>query len=291
MVNVAAVTRALGRLTLMKYFPAEDAARTALVEMVCGMIDHEDQAEWLAKRMLQIYREWPGPYEMRACFCSRYKPMDGINAYSEIYANGLPPDPSAPPRPEIAAPKLKALPAGYTKRLSMSNWKRAIQELAEKCKMPFAPHPLSDQFARMLHEIETAPPGRREPEELRPINLNFKRIDQSDVDRAVHELHERQAREGESRGTCGNGAGGPPANSGSVKSAPGRARRKLDDDHPSVGLGRDAPERHPDRLQGLPRGSHPKLAPASASGTAEQDAVVRQVLGLMAAVTRVSRKK
>ena len=192
MVNVAAVTKALGRLTLMKYFPADDTARTALVEMVCGMVHHEDQAEWLAKRMLQIYREWPGPYEMRACFCGRYRPLDGVNAYSEIYANGLPPDPTAPPRPEIAAPVLKALPAGHVVTAD-PELEKSIQKLAEKCKMP-APHPAITRFAQMLKEITTAPPDRRAPEASRPVNLNFKPIDETDVARAVQENHERAAR-------------------------------------------------------------------------------------------------
>ena len=130
--NVAAVTEALDRLTLMKYFPSEDAARTALVEMVCEMIDHEDQAEWLANRMLRIYREWPGPYEMRACFCGRFKPKDGINAYSEIYgADGLPPDPTAPPRLVIDAPKRKALPPGEPETAD-PELEASIQRLAEK---------------------------------------------------------------------------------------------------------------------------------------------------------------
>jgi hypothetical protein len=192
MVNVAAVTKALGRLTLMKYFPADDTARTALVEMVCGMIDHEDQAEWLAKRMLQIYREWPGPYEMRACFCGRYRPLDGVNAYSEIYANGLPPDPTAPPRPEIAAPALKALPPGREATVD-PELEESLQRLAEKVKPP-APHPAITQFARMLQEIQTAPRDRREPEEPRPTNPNCRRITQADIDEAVAHNRARQAR-------------------------------------------------------------------------------------------------
>ena len=192
MVNVAAVTKALGRLTLMKYFPADDTARTALVEMVCGMIDHEDQAEWLAKRMLQIYREWPGPYELRACYCGRFRPADGISACSEIYGDGLPIDPTAPPRPEIAAPKRLALPPGHVESAD-PELDAAIQKLAEKVKPP-APHPLVTQFQHMLAEITTAPRDRREPEEPRPTNLNYRRITQADIDAAVAENRAREAR-------------------------------------------------------------------------------------------------
>jgi hypothetical protein len=207
MVNVAAVTRALGRLTLMKYFPADDAARTALVEMVCGMIHHEDQAEWLARRMLQIYREWPGPYEMRACFCGRYKPTDGINAYSEIYPDGLPIDPTAPPRPEIAAPDLRALPPGHEVTAD-PELEASIQELAGKCSKPPA-HPVVEEFTRMvrmLREVETAPDDRRE--ESKPPNPNFKPVTQADIARAVEELHARRAsREAIHHAGCGSRRG------------------------------------------------------------------------------------
>ena len=37
-----------------------------------------------------LYNEWPGPQEVRAVFCSRFKPADSIEAYSSVYMDGIP---------------------------------------------------------------------------------------------------------------------------------------------------------------------------------------------------------
>jgi hypothetical protein len=151
----------------------------------------EEQVRWLVDRMTSgIYAEWPGIAEMRACFCYRYKPRDGVEAYSSVYAE-MPRDPTAPPRPEIAAPYLKALPPGHEVTPD-PELEASIQQLAEKCKMPPA-HPIADKFATMLREMMTAPSERLSEDP--PVNPNFKPITQADVDRAVQELHERRARE------------------------------------------------------------------------------------------------
>ena len=157
------------------------------------MCASEEQVRWLIDRMTSgIYAEWPGVHEMRACFCCRYKPKDGINAYSTIYPDGLPIDPTAPPRPEIAAPKLKALPPGH-EATADPELEASIQRLAAKCAMPAA-HWAVDQFAHILREIKE-PPHLREPAEPTPTNPNYKPITQADVDRAVQELHAKRARE------------------------------------------------------------------------------------------------
>ena len=88
--NVAEVTATLARLRMLKYFPADKNAHTALVGLVCSMATTEDQVRWLVRRTLALYNEWPGPLELRAVFCSKYPPRDGINAYSQIYEDGIP---------------------------------------------------------------------------------------------------------------------------------------------------------------------------------------------------------
>ena len=191
--NPEKVLEICGELRVLRYFPNDESVMNAIVRLCGSMCASEQQVRWLVDRMTSgIYAEWPGIAEMRACFCCRYKPKDGINAYSSVYPNGLPPDPTAPPR--IEAPKYKELPPGepVTKDPELE---AAIEKLAAKCKMPPA-HPAIDRFARMLREIET-PPERREPEEPTPVNPNFKALTQADVDRAVQELHERRAREAE----------------------------------------------------------------------------------------------
>lgn len=101
----------LSELAVLKYFPASsDGALTALARLVQQMCRSESEVAWLVNRMTSgLYAEWPGPKEMRACFCSKFRPKDGINAYSEVYLDGIP---SESGRFELGAPNLKALPPG-----------------------------------------------------------------------------------------------------------------------------------------------------------------------------------
>jgi hypothetical protein len=94
--NFVRVADTLGRLAVMRYFPSDPGARDAIVSIVGDMAQTEEQVEWLVTRMLAIYSEWPGHMEMRACFCSRFKPADGIEALSCVYGDesGFPPDPT-----------------------------------------------------------------------------------------------------------------------------------------------------------------------------------------------------
>lgn len=204
MMDPIKVLEMVAELRVLRFFPNDEAVLNAIVRLCGSMCASEEQVRWLVDRMTSgIYSEWPGIAEVRACFCARYKPKDGISVCSTVFPRNLPPDPTAPPRPEIAAPKLKALPPGHEVTVD-PELEASIQKLAEKVKPP-APHPLVTQFQHMLREITTAPRDRREPEEPRPTNPNYKPITQSDVDRAVQELHERRARETNRRESEGDG--------------------------------------------------------------------------------------
>lgn len=112
--NPKRVLDLLGRLAMLKYFPAKDEnVLEGLLDLVSEMCRNESEVEWLIKRMTSgLYAEWPGPQEMRACFCSRFPPRDGINAYSTVYPDGLPPSKEAALK-QISGPELKALPPGH----------------------------------------------------------------------------------------------------------------------------------------------------------------------------------
>ena len=105
MVDVKRATNEIAKLSLLKYFPADPIARVALVEMVCGFAENNVQIEWLVRRALVVFNEWPGPHEIRALFCSRWRPQDGNEAYSALYpatenGGGFPRDPALPPLQE-----------------------------------------------------------------------------------------------------------------------------------------------------------------------------------------------
>ena len=82
--------RAVNRLALMAYFPADADVRGALVDIILEMVETQEQCDWLVARALKLYAKWPGVAELRALFCSRWKPRDGIETYSSIYLDGIP---------------------------------------------------------------------------------------------------------------------------------------------------------------------------------------------------------
>jgi hypothetical protein len=169
--DVRKVAEILGGLTLLDYFPSDPAARGALIELVCSMAQNEDQVQWLVRRMTSgLYNQWPGPREVRACFCSKFKPKDGIEVDSTVYPDGIP---SERPRPQLALPPL---PVG---RLASGDQdiERTVLNLAE------------------LKRIE--PNGAR-PQRVPEIPAPpQKLLTQADIDKAVEELHENKRRERE----------------------------------------------------------------------------------------------
>jgi hypothetical protein len=100
--NLSPETAAEGvcKLALMAFFPGDPDTRAALVWALLQFVDTEEHLEWLVERALKLYTRWPGVGELRAVYCSRFKPADGQEAYSEIYQSGFPhqsPPPKVPP--------------------------------------------------------------------------------------------------------------------------------------------------------------------------------------------------
>jgi len=97
----------LAELAVLPFFPAgNESVLIALARLVGQMCRTEDEVRWLVDRMTSgIYSAWPGPQEMRACFCSKFRPKDGLNAYSTVYPDGIP---LSEPRPRIEPPAVRA---------------------------------------------------------------------------------------------------------------------------------------------------------------------------------------
>jgi hypothetical protein len=164
MVSPKAVTAILSELTLMKFFPSDRSARTALVGIFCGMADTEDQVRYVVRKALATFDEWPGMATMRAIFCERFKPRDGIMAYPdpEKFTFGFPSD------HPVEVPAMLALPPG-----SVS-----------------ADHSLEAPIAALAAMKSMLPPARpvRVPDV--PVNVDFKPITQADIDREVSRLRD-----------------------------------------------------------------------------------------------------
>lgn len=93
-------------MTVLPHFPNAPAAQALIASELTAMCGTADQALWLARRMSQLYGKWPGMQEMRACYCSKFKPLDGIEQFSEVYSDGVPSEKDTrkalPPSPRAA---------------------------------------------------------------------------------------------------------------------------------------------------------------------------------------------
>jgi hypothetical protein len=105
MIDAKVVEKAVDTLSMLKYFPANGTPVARLIGDICST---NEQVLWLARRVTQLYNEWPGPVELRAVFCSRFRPRDGVEADStdpRFIEEGIPSE----RKPDGELP---ALPAG-----------------------------------------------------------------------------------------------------------------------------------------------------------------------------------
>jgi len=93
-----AVEQATAEIFLMPFFPGSDIESRAMVMRYFFDICHTDeQVLWLGKRYVTLFSKWAGLRELRAVACSKFKPRDGIEVYSDTYIDGIPSErPEAP---------------------------------------------------------------------------------------------------------------------------------------------------------------------------------------------------
>ena len=125
-VKPEAAAQAVSKLSLMAFFPSDSDARSALVWALMQLAETQEQLEWLVERALKLYSRWPGVGELRALYCSRFKPRDGVEAYSEIYQSGFPHESPAPVPP----------PPRATITTADREFEREIREAAERKRLP-----------------------------------------------------------------------------------------------------------------------------------------------------------
>jgi hypothetical protein len=88
--TITEAMKAVDRMSILKYFPTAQVAKEEIADMLVQMIqtdqwgDERDKLNWLVKAMRDNVGEWPGPAELRAVYCCKFKPSDGINAYSSL---------------------------------------------------------------------------------------------------------------------------------------------------------------------------------------------------------------
>lgn len=165
--NPETVARILSGLQLIPFFPQSGEAFDALVRLVGNLAETEDQVTWLVDRMLlNPYRGWPGPAEVRAVFCTRFRPKDGYSIAGSIASPGeIVPNQLNKPEPEY-------------KKIGRGE--------------PVSEDPALETSMRALGELKDLNRVTR-PRSVPAIPVEG-RITQADIDRAVEELHDKKAR-------------------------------------------------------------------------------------------------
>lgn len=74
----------------MPFFPTDELGRKRIVMEVMAMAGDVHKARWIVDQCVPLFNSWPGLAEIRAIFCHRYPPADGVMAYSQIYPNEIP---------------------------------------------------------------------------------------------------------------------------------------------------------------------------------------------------------
>ena len=169
----------LSDLECLNFFPTTDGGRMAVIKIVGNMCADLDQVRWLVVRMVTLYNNWPGPAELRAVFCKRYKPADGIdlrNHTSTYFPDGnipgeTPESPAFPSAPFLRGRKDLLLPPGH-----------AVSADVE----------VENEIRRALPAVSMSAEKRREPAAVVPVN-NFKRITAADLERAASAVRAAQS--------------------------------------------------------------------------------------------------
>ena len=136
MITVPGIKKAIGIFSTMKFFQADEDFRAAVMELLGELCHNDEEVLWLARRVRNLHKEWPGAHELRATLCSKYKPRDGVDAYSAVYLDGIPSE-------HAEAPQIEARPtlaiAGDVDPVTIDpELARTIAEMSKRRTMPQA---------------------------------------------------------------------------------------------------------------------------------------------------------
>lgn len=103
---------AVAELSMLRYFPSDVAARVGITSLLARMVDSPERLRWLVRTMVDEVGTWEGPKELRAVYCSRFRPADGVEAdctHGSLAGSLFGPD-AAEARQIEAHQQVKALP-------------------------------------------------------------------------------------------------------------------------------------------------------------------------------------
>lgn len=78
------LTNAIDELSICEFFPREPGAQAAVMKLLAKMCPHREALRWLVDQFVNRIGKWHGPAELRAVLATRYRPADGIEAFSTL---------------------------------------------------------------------------------------------------------------------------------------------------------------------------------------------------------------
>lgn len=81
---------AVDRMEVLRYFPSSKPARDEIASLLSEMIQTDQwgtaqsKLDWLIRALRDNVGEWPGPKELRGVYCCKFRPSDGIEAFSVL---------------------------------------------------------------------------------------------------------------------------------------------------------------------------------------------------------------
>jgi hypothetical protein len=69
---------------MCEFFPREEATQAAIMRLLAQMCPSREALLWLVSTYVNRIGKWHGPAELRGVLATRYRPSDGIEAYSSL---------------------------------------------------------------------------------------------------------------------------------------------------------------------------------------------------------------
>lgn len=70
--------RVIDALSILRFFPKEARERAQVIGILHRMCNNQRELYWLLDRALIAWNDWPGPRDLRALFCTKFRPRDGV---------------------------------------------------------------------------------------------------------------------------------------------------------------------------------------------------------------------
>jgi hypothetical protein len=80
----ADLSEAVTDLSLIEFFPSSPNQHAAVGLLLARICPHREALSWLVRTYTDHIGRWHGPMELRAVLCTRYRPADGIEAWSQL---------------------------------------------------------------------------------------------------------------------------------------------------------------------------------------------------------------